>query len=67
MDVRASQEDSNVLIGPGGIVLDKEHINYLRGKFTSHRLTFWQFRRMNPVVIMIDVKAAGAMKVISQP
>lgn len=65
-DVKASADDPNVVIAPGGIVLDKNHVNYVAGE-VSGRLSFWQFSRMEPIVIVVDGKAAGAMKVISQP
>jgi hypothetical protein len=66
VDIRADPEDATVLTAPGGLVFDKAQIDYVRGKFHG-RLSFWQFQRMEPVVIMVDKQAIGVLRVLSQP
>lgn len=65
-DIRESEDDPDVSTGPGGLVLDSYQIEYIRGKFFGRKVSFWQLRRMDPLVIVVDEKPVGALKVISQ-
>ena len=67
-DIKASKGNPEILIGPGQLQLEESHVSYLRKKIAaSHRVTFWQHSRMQPLVIVVDGQGAGAIKPLAQP
>ena len=67
-DVEASKGNPEIALAPGGLQLEERYVTYVRQRFGSlHRISFWQQRRMLPVVIIFDgVDAVGAIKVLAQ-
>ena len=67
-DVKASKGNPEIVVAPGGLQLEERYVTYIRQRFGSlHRISFWQQRRMLPVVIIFDgVDAVGALKVFAQ-
>ena len=65
-EIRASDRNAEIVLGPGEQQLKEKYITYLTGKLSSdHRVAFWQLSEMEPMVIVVDGKAVGAMKALN--
>lgn len=66
-DIKASEGNPSIVVGPGELQLEEVHVSYLRHKIaSSHRVAFWQHSRMQPVVIVLDGNGEGALKPLAQ-
>jgi hypothetical protein len=66
-DIKASEGNPSIVVGPGNLQLEETYVTYLSNKLSSsHRVSFWQHSRMQPIVIVVDGVGAGAMKPLAQ-
>ena len=67
-DIKPSEGNPEILIGPAGLQLEESYVSYIQHKFsTSHNIAYWQQSPTQPVVIVFDGSiAVGAMKVPGQ-
>ena len=65
-DIRASDGNPEIVLGPSEQQLEEKYVSYLTGKLSSdHRVAFWQLSEMEPMVIVVDGLAVGAMKALN--
>ena len=62
LDLRA-HDNPDLIAGPATLVLEKYQVDYLRGKFSGSQVGFWQLRQNDPLVILVDERAVGAVRV----
>jgi hypothetical protein len=65
-DIRESDGNPLIVVGPNEQQLEEKYVSYLSGKLSSsHRVAFWQLSEMEPMVIVVDGQAVGAMKALN--
>ena len=64
-DIKASEGNPSIVVGPGELQLEEVHVSYLRNAIASkHRVAFWQHSRMQPVIIVFDGVGEGAFEAV---